>query len=80
MTYALYKKNFSRQENAQHANWLQRMAAEARLRAERKSWRQDHPFNFVARPVTKPDGSQDLFEWDCKVRCHGTGNLTPACC
>ena len=56
------------------------MAAEARLRAERKSWRQDHPFNFAAKPVTKPDGSQDLFEWDCKVRCHGTGNLTPACC
>lgn len=56
------------------------MAAEARLRAERKSWRQDHPFNFVAKPVTKPDGSQDLFEWDCKVRCHGAGNLTPACC
>lgn len=80
MTYALYKKNFSRQENAQHANWLQRMAAEARLRAERKSWRQDHPFNFAAKPVTKPDGSQDLFEWDCKVRCHGAGNLTPACC
>ena len=52
------------------------MAAEARLRAERKSWRQDHPFNFVAKPVTKPDGSQNLFEWDCKVRCHGTGNLT----
>lgn len=43
------------------------MAAENRLRAERKSWRQDHPFNFVAKPVTKPDGSQNLFEWDCRV-------------
>ena len=48
------------------------MAAENRLRAERKSWRQDHPFMFVAKPVTKPDGSQNLFEWDCRVRCRGT--------
>ena len=55
------------------------MAAENRLRAERKSWRQDHPFNFVAKPVTKPDGSQNLFEWDCRVRClPWHGSLVPA--
>eukprot|EP00964_Phaeocystis_antarctica_P002987 scaffold1587_cov62-Phaeocystis_antarctica.AAC.1 len=53
------------------------MAAENRLRAERKSWRQDHPFGFVARPVSKPDGSQNIFEWDCRVRCLPHISLSP---
>ena len=46
------------------------MAAENRLREERKNWRRDHPHGFVAKPITKPDGTQDLFEWDIRVsRC-----------
>ena len=43
------------------------MAAENRLREERKSWRKDHPWQFVAKPVTKPDGTQNLFEWEVRV-------------
>ena len=43
------------------------MAAEARLREERKAWRKDHPHLFVAKPITKPDGSQNLFEWDIRI-------------
>ena len=39
--------------------------AQARLLEERKNWRKDHPLNFYARPVTKSDGSSDLFSWEC---------------
>ena len=28
---------------------------------------QEHPFGFVAKPRTKPDGSTDLLLWDCSV-------------
>lgn len=42
------------------------MAAE-RLQAERKSWRKEHPPDFVAKPQAKADGSSDLFAWDIKV-------------
>ena len=40
------------------------MAAAARLVAERKAWRKDHPPMFVAKPTTKTDGTSDLFKWD----------------
>ena len=43
------------------------MAAEARLQAERKNWRKDHPPLFVAKPKARSDGSSNLFEWDVKV-------------
>jgi len=41
--------------------------ARGRLMAERKEFRKNRPFGFVAKPVTKPDGSQDLLEWECLV-------------
>ncbi len=40
----------------------------ARLRAERKAWRKDHPFGFVARPTKKGDGSMDLTKWFVDIR------------
>ena len=43
------------------------MAAEARLKIERKNWRKDHPVHFVAKPVLRSDGSTDLFNWDIKI-------------
>ena len=41
--------------------------ATGRLTEERKSWRKDHPPGFFAKPMTKPDGSSDLFLWNCGV-------------
>ncbi|KAH7978463.1 hypothetical protein HPB49_005574 [Dermacentor silvarum] len=38
-----------------------------RLSAERKAWRKDHPFGFVARPSKNADGTLNLFEWDCAI-------------
>lgn len=34
---------------------------------DRKQWRKDHPFGFVARPVRRPDGVLDLKKWECAV-------------
>lgn len=28
---------------------------------------QDHPYGFVAKPITKPDGSVDLLHWKCMI-------------
>lgn len=41
--------------------------AASRLAAERKAWRKDHPHGFFARPARKPDGSMNLFLWNCGV-------------
>lgn len=41
--------------------------AAARLTVERKAWRKDHPFGFIAKPMKKPDGTLDLFTWDCAI-------------
>jgi ubiquitin-conjugating enzyme E2 I len=38
--------------------------AHARLSEERKAWRKDHPFGFVARPSKNPDGTMNLLHWD----------------
>jgi ubiquitin-conjugating enzyme E2 I len=35
------------------------------LAQERKNWRKDHPFGFVARPQTLADGSTDFMVWNC---------------
>jgi len=43
------------------------MAAEARLMEERKSWRKDRPPLFVAKPMTRSDGSQSVLEWDIRI-------------
>lgn len=41
--------------------------ARGRLQEERKSWRKDHPHGFVAKPVTLPDGTQDILNWDVVI-------------
>mmetsp|Transcript_5741 Transcript_5741/g.9971 ORF Transcript_5741/g.9971 Transcript_5741/m.9971 type:complete len:163 (-) Transcript_5741:429-917(-) len=42
-------------------------AALARLAEERKNWRKDKPFQFVAKPSTARDGSVNLMKWDCSI-------------
>uniref|UniRef100_A0A1I8J5I2 UBIQUITIN_CONJUGAT_2 domain-containing protein n=3 Tax=Macrostomum lignano TaxID=282301 RepID=A0A1I8J5I2_9PLAT len=39
----------------------------ARLSEERKAWRKDHPFGFVAKPAANADGTMNLMIWDCKI-------------
>merc|ERR1712142_906773 len=41
--------------------------ATARLTEERKAWRKDHPFGFVAKPTKNKDGSMNLFNWTCAI-------------
>ena len=38
-----------------------------RLGEERKSWRKDHPFGFVAKPTDNTDGTLNLWVWDCVI-------------
>ncbi|KAK4974763.1 SUMO conjugating enzyme Hus5 [Elasticomyces elasticus] len=38
-----------------------------RLQEERKQWRRDHPFGFVAKPARLPTGVLDLKKWDCSI-------------
>nr|AVD53619.1 ubc9 [Dugesia japonica] len=38
-----------------------------RLEEERKSWRKDHPFGFVAKPSKNSDGTLNLMIWDCSI-------------
>ena len=38
--------------------------AQARLSEERKSWRKDHPFGFIARPMKNQDGTMNLMLWE----------------
>ena len=37
--------------------------ARGRLQEERKAWRRDHPPGLVAKPLTRPDGTQDVLNW-----------------
>lgn len=41
--------------------------ARARLAQERKDWRKDKPFGFMARPETADDGSVNLMKWKCFI-------------
>jgi Ubiquitin-conjugating enzyme len=41
--------------------------ARARLGEERKNWRKDHPFGFVAKPCQMADGSVDIMRWSCTI-------------
>lgn len=42
--------------------------AKQRLAQERKNWRKEHPFGFIAKPMPSSDGdSVDLFRWECKI-------------
>ncbi|EAR94205.2 ubiquitin-conjugating enzyme (macronuclear) [Tetrahymena thermophila SB210] len=38
-----------------------------RLKQERKQWRQDHPHRFVAKPMTKEDGTINMLKWYCEI-------------
>ncbi|KAJ5501493.1 hypothetical protein N7453_006310 [Penicillium expansum] len=38
-----------------------------RLQEERKQWRRDHPFGFVAKPKRAPQGGLDLKNWECAI-------------
>merc|ERR1712071_520536 len=39
----------------------------ARLSEERKGWRKEHPFGFVARPTKNTDGTLNLMNWECAI-------------
>lgn len=39
----------------------------ARLSEERKAFRKEHPFGFVARPTKNPDGTLNLLIWECAI-------------
>jgi ubiquitin-conjugating enzyme E2 I len=41
--------------------------ARTRLQEERKRWRKDRPYGFMARPVNAEDGSVNLLKWECGV-------------
>ncbi|VDP16784.1 unnamed protein product [Soboliphyme baturini] len=41
--------------------------AVARLAEERKAWRKDHPFGFIAAPSKNPDGTLNLYSWECGI-------------
>ena len=38
--------------------------AQARLSEERKCWRKDHPFGYIARPMKNADGTMNLMLWE----------------
>ena len=38
-----------------------------RLAEERKAWRKDHPFGFVAKPKANEDGTLNLMHWECVI-------------
>jgi len=38
-----------------------------RLNEERKQWRKDHPFGFVAKPTRQDNGVIDLRRWECFI-------------
>ena len=39
-----------------------------RLKRERKDWRCNHPFGFVAKPVkNRQDGTLNYFKWHCCI-------------
>ncbi|EHB14684.1 SUMO-conjugating enzyme UBC9-B, partial [Heterocephalus glaber] len=39
----------------------------SRLAQERKAWRKDHSFGFVAVPAKNPDGAMNLKNWECAI-------------
>lgn len=57
----------------------------SRLTQERKNWRKDHPFGFVAKPENKPDGKyryntfQQSSQWRFSrlVACHNRSGHRP---
>ena len=41
--------------------------ATGRLTEERRTWRKDHPFGFIAKPARNADGSLNLMNWECAI-------------
>lgn len=41
--------------------------ATARLQEERKEWRKNHPFGFIAKPKKNEDGTMSLMHWECAI-------------
>jgi len=41
--------------------------AHGRLMEERKAWRKNKPFGFVAKPKLNPDGTTNFLEWECSI-------------
>ncbi|KAG7666580.1 hypothetical protein Ndes2526B_g04952 [Nannochloris sp. 'desiccata'] len=41
--------------------------ARSRLAEERKAWRKDKPFGFMARPETNDKGETNLMKWKCYI-------------
>lgn len=41
--------------------------AACRLQEERKEWRKNHPFGFIAKPKKNPDGTMTLMQWECAI-------------
>ncbi|XP_058875393.1 SUMO-conjugating enzyme UBC9-B-like isoform X2 [Acipenser ruthenus] len=39
----------------------------SRLSQERKAWRKDHPFGYVAVPTKNTDGTLNLMNWECAI-------------
>lgn len=42
-------------------------AASQRLSSERKLWRKDHPYGFLAKPTKNDDGTLNLMTWQCTI-------------
>uniref|UniRef100_A0A8C5L8G7 UBC core domain-containing protein n=1 Tax=Jaculus jaculus TaxID=51337 RepID=A0A8C5L8G7_JACJA len=40
----------------------------SRLAQERKAWRKDHPFGFLAVPAKNPDGTMNLMTCECLLK------------
>lgn len=38
-----------------------------RLKKERAEWRKNHPYGFVAKPITSNDGSFNMLKWECEI-------------
>ena len=38
-----------------------------RLKKERKEWRSNHPFGFVAKPTENTDGTTNMLKWICQI-------------
>ncbi|KAG2499299.1 hypothetical protein HYH03_002877 [Edaphochlamys debaryana] len=41
--------------------------ADQRLLGERKRFRKERPYGFVAKPATRADGSVDMRRWQCRI-------------
>lgn len=43
------------------------LAEQSLIYPNRKQWRRDHPFGFVAKPARTSAGVLDLKKWECSV-------------